>query len=127
MQSNMERFAMMMADRMRKTAGAAVTTAVELASVNADLSITPDSLGRSIQKGEYKVNIMLSGITRTKESTHSHSGGGHGGHEGGDGGHSHSGGNHSHEMPDTYRGLAPGDRVVIAWCSKMPVVLCVVE
>lgn len=126
MQSNMERFATMMSDRMKQTSEAAVPTSVEFATVNSNLSITPDSLGVSIPAGEYKINIMLSGLIYTAYATHNHEGGGHGGHEGGDGSHTHTGGRHRHEMPETYRGLSPGDRVVIAWCGNEPVVLCIV-
>lgn len=127
MQSNMERFATLLSDRMKQTSAAAVTTAVELATVNSSLAITPDSLGIPIPKGEYRVNIMLTGAAYTGSSTHTHDGGAHGGHDGGSGTHTHSGGSHNHAMPANYRGLQPGDRVVIAWCGREPVVLCIVE
>lgn len=126
MSTNIERFGSMMSDRMKQTSNAAIPTTIELGIVNGDLSITPDSLGAPIPQGEYKVNQMLTGKHETKDETHSHGDGDHAGHTEGTGGHSHTGGKHKHKLPDEYRGLAPGDRVLIAWCETEPVVIAIV-
>lgn len=104
---NMERFAAVMSDRMRRTSNAAVPITVELATVDASLSIIPDSLGCPIPQGDYKINIMLSGSAYTGYSNV-------------------NGDSHRHDMPATYRGLKSGDRVLLVWAGNEPVVLAVV-
>lgn len=123
---NAKRLGATLSDRMKQTANAAVPISIELGIVNANLSITPDSVAYSIPKGEYMVNILLTSDPYTSRETHEHSGGAHGGHEGGDGTHTHSGGLHRHMMPPEYRGLQPGDRILIAWCGYEPVVIAIV-
>lgn len=122
--SNIERFGTVMSNRMKQTSHAAIPTTIELATVNSNLSITPDSLGAPIPKGEYMVNLMLTGSMMTSETEHTHSGGAHA-QEGGPGTHSHSGGKHNHALPSSHRNIKPGDRVVIAWCGNEPVVLAI--
>lgn len=56
---NVEAFGNMMANQMRRVAAASVTTAVELGVINSDFSITPDSLGEPIPKGEYMIDVRL--------------------------------------------------------------------
>ena len=126
MSNNIQRFTDMMSNRMKQTSNAAVPTTMELGTVNANLSITPDSLRVPIPKGDYMVNLMLTGDRTTSVSTHSHTGGSHGGHTSGDGSHTHSDGAHSHQLPASFRGLQPGDRILIAWCGTEPVVVAVV-
>lgn len=123
---NIERFASVMSDRMKQTSNAAVPTVAEFATVNSDLSITPDSLGMPVPRAEYKINIMLSGLYHTAYETVPFTSGSHGGHEGGDGAHSHGNGLHRHEMPEGYRGLKPGDRVLVIWAGTEPVVVAIV-
>ncbi|MGN0999700.1 MAG: hypothetical protein ACI4PO_09130 [Faecousia sp.] len=123
---NMQRLGTTLSNRMKQTSNAAATISVELGKVNVDMSITPDSLGYSVPKGDYMVNLLLTGEIYTSKETHTHSGGAHGGHEGGDGTHFHSGGEHKHFMPSAYRNLQPGDRVLIAWCGNDPVVIAIV-
>ena len=126
MSNNMQRYAATLANRMKATAGAATRVTTELGIVNSNLSITTDVLKVTIPKGDYMVNLMLTGSTSTSSESHSHSGGAHGGHNSGDGSHSHSGGEHSHELPSSFRGLQTGDRVLVNWCGNEPVVLAIV-
>ena len=86
------------------------------------------------------VAITLTDATyRTSKEEHTHDGGGHehkgGGdeQEGGTGEHTHDGGEHEHEggehdhrLPEVFRGLRSGDRVLVAWCGHEPVVISVV-
>lgn len=115
--NNMQRLSLTLDGRMKKTSSAAVPTTIELGTINANLSLTTDGLRVPIPKGDYTVNLMLSGgsyITSTE--THSHSGSDH----------SHGGGAHSHSLPSALRGLAPGDRVLVAWCGNEPVVIAII-
>ena len=126
MGSNMQRLGKTLSARMRQTSASAVPTTMELGTVNSDYSITPDGLQAAIPKGDYMVNIMLTGSAKTSSETHTHSGGTHSGHSSGSGGHSHDGGEHSHEMPASYRGIKPGDRVLLTWCGNDLVVIAIV-
>lgn len=110
MSKNMQRLGATLANRMKQTSSAAIKTTVELGTVNENLSITPDSLRVSIPKGDYMVNLMLTGDRKT---TQSYSG------ENGEYG-------HNHEIHTAFRGLQSGDRVLIAWCRNEPVVLAIV-
>ena len=65
MSKNMQRLGATLSGRMKKTAVGAVPTTIELGIVNANLSITTDSLQASIPKGEYMVNLMLTGSRNT--------------------------------------------------------------
>lgn len=112
MSKNSQRLGATLSNRMKKTADGAVPTTIELGVVNANLSITTDSLQAAIPQGDYMVNLMLTGglgIT----------GGAHEGHEAGDG-------THSHTLPNAFRGLRAGDRILVAWCGNEPVVIAVV-
>lgn len=109
---NMQRLGSILSNRMNQSANSAIPTTIELGKVNADLSITPDSIRARIPKGDYMVNLMLSGNLATSTESHTHSGSDH----------SHSGGSHSHKLP----GLKSGDRVLIAWCGNEPVVIAIV-
>lgn len=126
MSKNMQRLGATLSNRMKRTADGAVPTTIELGVVNPNLSITTDSLQEPIPKGDYMVNIMLTGSRNISGGSHSHDGGSHDGHETEDGTHSHSGGSHSHELPDSFRGLQAGDRVLVAWCGNEPVVIAIV-
>ena len=126
MSKNMQRLGATLSNRMKKTAHGAVPTTIDLGIVNANLSITTDSLQAEIPKGDYMVNLMLTGNRSIDGGSHSHSGGSHSGHETGDGSHNHSGGSHSHELPSSFRGLQAGDRVLVAWCGNEPVVIAIV-
>lgn len=125
MSKNMQRLGATLSNRMRRTADGAVPTTIELGVVNANLSITTDSLQDAIPKGDYMVNLMLTGSRWTSKESHTHSGGSHSQYSG-DGSHSHSGGEHSHELPAGFRELRAGDRVLVAWCGAEPVVIAIV-
>lgn len=117
MSSNMQRLGDTLASRMKKTSAAAIPTTIELGTIGSNLSLTVDSIPVPIPKGDYMINLMLaSGSYRTSSETHSHSGEDH----------THSGGAHSHALPDAFRSLKGGDRVLVAWCGNEPVVLAVV-
>lgn len=125
MSKNMQRFSAALSNRMKNTANAAIPTGVELGIVNANLSITTDSLQAAIPKGDYMVNLMLTGSRSTSTESHTHSGGSHAQYSG-SGSHTHSDGEHSHEMPGAFRGLQAGDRILVAWCGNEPVVIAIV-
>lgn len=126
MSKNFQRLGATLSNRMKRTADGAVPTSIELGVVNSNLSITTDSLQEPIPRGDYMINLMLTGGITTSTESHTHSGGSHGGHESGSGTHSHDGGDHSHELPITFRGLRVGDRVLVAWCGTEPVVIAIV-
>lgn len=103
MSSNMQRLGEVLAGQMKRTSTAAVRTTVELGTINGNLSLTTDSLPYQIPKGDYMVNLMLTGGSRTKETD-----------------------DHSHALPDCFRSLKSGDRVLVAWCGNEPVVVAIV-
>ena len=124
--SNIERFGTVMANRMKQTSDAAIPLTIELATVNSNMSITPDSLGAPIPQGEYMINLALTGSKKTGKTIHSHNDGTHGEHVGGGSGvHNHNGGEHDHPLPSPLRNIMPGDRVVIAWCGNEPVIIAI--
>lgn len=51
MASNIERLGNVISGRMKKTAAGAVTTTLELGTINSNLSLSPDGLGTPIPKG----------------------------------------------------------------------------
>lgn len=125
MSKNMQRLGATLSGRMKKTAVGAVPTAIELGVVNSNLSITTDSLQAAIPKGDYMINLMLTGSRRTSTENHTHSGGSHAQYSG-SGSHTHSDGEHSHELPEGFHALRAGDRVLVAWCGNEPVVIAIV-
>lgn len=125
MSKNMQRLGSTLSNRMKKTANGAVPTTIELGVVNSNLSITTDSLQAAIPKGDYMVNLMLTGSRRTSTESHTHSGGSHSQYSG-SGSHTHSDGEHNHELPSGFRELRSGDRVLVTWCGTEPVVIAIV-
>lgn len=105
--SNMQRLGQTLADRMRQTSNAAIRTTIELGKVNANLSITTDTLRANIPKGDYMVNLALTSGGRTGSAYV-------------------DGGSHSHDLPGEFRGLRPGDRILVAWCGFEPVVIAII-
>lgn len=101
--NNSQRLGEILAGQMKRTAAAAVPTTMELGTINGNLSLTTDSLPYQIPKGDYMVNLTLTGSSRTTETD-----------------------NHSHELPESYRSLQGGDRVLVAWCGNEPVVMAIV-
>ena len=125
MSENIEKFASLMSNRMRDTAGAIIPSTVELGTITANYSLVPDNFRAAIPKGDYMVNLMLTGSKTTSRTEHKHDGGGHE-QQVGSGTHSHSGGEHDHALPDAFRNIRPGDRVLIAWCGNDAVVIAIV-
>ena len=107
MSKNTQRLGATLSNRMKRTANGAVRTTIDLGIVNSNLSITTDSLQAAIPKGDYMVNLMLTGGRSTSTESHGE-------------------GTHSHTMPSSYRGLKAGDRVLVAWCGNEPVVIAIV-
>ena len=58
--SNIERLGDTLADRMKKSAAAAVSITAELGIINGDLSLTVDSIQRKIQIEDYAISLLLS-------------------------------------------------------------------
>lgn len=127
MSKNLQRLGDTLAQRMKRSSEAAVPTTIELGVINGNLSLTTDSLKTPIPKGDYMVNLALACSTyRTSKEEHAHSGGTHGGHTSGSGSHDHDGGIHDHRLPEDFRPLKAGDRVLVAWCGNEPVVIAIV-
>lgn len=103
MSTNIQRFASIMSSRMKQTSNAAVPTTLELGTVQSNMSITTDSLQAAIPRGDYMVNLSLTGgrTTSTVEE-------------------------HTHTLPNSFRGIQPGDRILVAWCGNEPVVIAIV-
>lgn len=104
MGNNIQRLGETLASRMTKTANAAVPTSIELGVINGNMSLTTDSLRAPIPKGEYMVDIMLTGTApndpyETEDEK---------------------------KLPSVLRALKAGDRVLVAWCGNEPVVVAVV-
>lgn len=91
----------------KRVSGAAVPTSLELGTINSNLSLSTDSLGGSIPKGEYMID------SRLKCSTYNTSAAG-------------NEGTHTHRIPTEFRALKSGDRVLVAWCGNEPIVIAVV-
>lgn len=108
MSSNRQRLGNILASQMKKTSAAAIPTTIELGTIGSNLSLTVDGIRDPIEKGEYMLNLMLTSDSyrTSSESTDS--------------------GTHSHALPDAIRSLKEGDRVLVAWCGKEPVILAVV-
>ena len=127
MGNNMNRLGSVLAGRMNRTARDNIPTTLELGIINSDMSLTTDGLSGRIEPRDYMVDIRLaSGSYETEEATVSLSGGTHGGHESGNGSHTHTGGEHVHALPGAFRGLKPGDRVLVAWVGNEPIIIAVV-
>ncbi len=112
--------------QMQRVRTAGASAALELGTVNEDLSISVDSLKGTVPKGDYLVSLHLTvpsgDLLHSKETAHEHNGGGHSQYVG-SGLHLHNDGIHSHVLPNEFRGLCPKDRVLIAWAGGQPVVV----
>lgn len=125
MSKNIENFATLMSKRMQATSGAMIPRTLELGRIGDNMSLIPDNFMAPIPKGDYMVDLRLTGGLGTSIEEHTHGGGDHA-QEGGPGTHTHSGGSHQHMIPNSLRGLEPGDRVLIAWCGNEAVVIAIV-
>ena len=110
MSTNIQRLGNTLAGRMKTTAARAIPTTMELGTITQSMSLVTDSLRSSIPKGEYMVNILLTAdayrTTEEQSKTDDEE-------------------KHSHSLPDTFRGLQAGDRVLVAWCGHDPIVICI--
>lgn len=109
--NNLQRLSLTLDGRMKQTSSAAVPTTIELGTINANLSLTTDGLRVPIPKGDYTVNLMLTGASQTGSTSLSY------------GGEVRS---HDHSLPAAFRGLKGGDRVLVAWCGNEPVVIAII-
>lgn len=114
--------------RMSAVSGGAVGVYLELGTITSSLSLQVSRFADAIPKGEYMVDIRIYSPTYlTSKESHSHSGGSHGGHTGGSGEHSHNDGEHNHKLPDCFRKIKAGDRVLVAWVGTEPIVVAIVQ
>ena len=126
MGENIQRLGDTLSGRMKKSARAAIPTSLELGKINANLSLTTDSIAAPIPKGDYMINLTLVSRTyQTSEETHNHTGGEHLQYIG-SGRHTHDDGAHDHRLPADFRKVKAGDRVLVAWCGHEPVVVAIV-
>ena len=110
MPNNIDRLGNAITDKMKKISNAAVPTFLELGKVNSDMSISTDSMPVRIPIGDYMVNITLNSPTyNTSTQTLSY-------------GHTHD-----HRLPNNFRSLQSGDRILVAWCGYQPVVLAIIS
>lgn len=105
---NFQRLGAMFDGRIKKTSNAAVPTTVELGTINSNLSLSTDSLGGQIPKGEYMVDIRLCAKSYSTDTVATYHG------------------SHSHQLPEDFRGIQGGDRVMVIWCGNEPVVVAIV-
>lgn len=104
--------------RMSAVMSSAVGVYLELGNITGSLGLQVARFPEVIPKGEYMVDITLYSPTyRTTIETHTHS----------DSGHSHSGGAHDHRLPECFRKIKPGDRVLVAWVGTEPVVVAILQ
>lgn len=131
--SNIQKLGDVLADRMKKSANAAVPTTLELGTIGSGLSLTTDSIKTPIPPSQYMVSIKLTHDTyftynemnSSAAAPHHHEGGTHA-QKGGSGYHTHDDGLHDHRLPSVFRRLQVGDRVLVAWAGNEPVVIDIV-
>lgn len=134
MGNNMNRLGNTLAGRMTKTAAANIPTTLELGIINADMSLTTDTLKGNISPKDYMVDLMLTHenyysyneLNSSQNAPHHHEGGEHEGHQAGTGYHTHDDGLHDHRAPSVFRRLQPGDRVLVAWVGFEPIIIAIV-
>ena len=106
--NNKERLGSVLDGRMKRTSGAAVPVTVELGVINSNLSLSTDSLKTPIPKGDYMIDITLKSETYNTKKT------------------SCDGAYHDHRLPEDFRSLQGGDRVLVVWCGNEPIVTAIV-
>ncbi len=115
--------------QMQRVIRAGEGRTLDLGTIGDDLSLIVDSLKDAIPKGNYLIALRLTALSggslKAKAGSHVHEGGGHSQYTG-SGLHSHTDGEHSHMLPETMRGICPGDRVVVAWVGGQPIVVDIV-
>lgn len=127
MSKSTDRLCAALTGQMTRSAKGNLPMGPELGVIGPRLSLIPDSLRKPIPKGSYLVDITLTHPDyNVQVTTHVHSGGTHGGHTGGSGSHQHTDGPHTHRIPEVFRNLQEGDRVLLIWCGNEPVVVAIV-
>ena len=106
MGKNIERLGKTLTGRMTRSARDATMTEIELGQLDGNLSLTTDSIKTPIPKGDYLVTLTLTGEFNTADATCTTT--------------------HNHRLPDNFRELQPGDRVLVAWCGNEPVIISIV-
>ena len=134
--TNMEALGSTIMGRMNQTAEGRATLYLALGTLNSDLSLTVDSIGTPIPKGDYMVSLHLTHDTyftynelnSSQAKPHQHKGPeAQHAQASGTGMHVHtSDGLHTHRVPSVFRNLEPGDRVLVCWPGKEPVVVDIV-
>lgn len=109
----LNKLARVMTERMRQISeGNMNDIEPDFGTINKDGSLTTDMFPIAIPKGEYHLGRLVSGLSITV------SGGTHGGHTSGSGSHSHT---------VTLPKVKAGDRVLVVWVKKEPVVVDVIK
>lgn len=112
--------------QMQRVTQAGKPALFSFGTIGAELLLSVDGLKDTIPKGDYLISLHLTGLTgddlHSVEIKHTHSGGEHP-QTGGSGSHTHDDGIHSHVLPESLRGIRPGDRVLIVWVSGQPVIV----
>ncbi len=88
-------------ERMGKKIAGSSVIEIDFGTIGGDFSLVPDSLGLPIPKGDYMMNLALTGDGYSAEA-----------------------GGHKHQLTKQ-RPIKSGDRVLIAWSGNDPAVLCV--
>lgn len=136
MGKNIQRLGDTLANQMKRSSDAAVPTTLELGTINGDMSLTVDSIGTSIPKQEYMIDLRLTHDTyysynelnSSANAPHVHSGSESAHTQAvGTGIHVHnSDGLHDHRAPSVFRKLKAGDRVLVAWVGYEPIIVAIV-
>lgn len=109
MGKSMERLGKVLDSRNKSTTKATfngIKDKIELGTIDGSLALIPDSLGIPIPKGDYMLPITLTGEFNTKDATCTTT--------------------HNHRLPDNFREIKSGDRVIMAWCGNEPVIISIV-
>lgn len=110
MGKDVQRLSAAFSSRMLRTARDAQHTFMELGVINGELALVTDSFKVPIPKGDYMLAMTLTGSFDTSRVS-----------DGGEGASAHV-----HRLPDNFRAIKPGDRVLVAWCGNEAVVASVV-
>ncbi len=106
--NNLTALGELLSAQMQRIQSAGTPQLVEFGVIQDDLSLRVDSLKDEIPKGEYLLNLLLTGLTggslvSSVDGTHPH----------------------RHTLPASLRGIRPSDRVLVLWVGNQPVVLAI--
>ena len=97
-------FGELLSKRMVRIQSDGDTVSCDFGQINADMSLSIDSLDGKIPRGEYMISLHLSGQSGSDLHTGKTE-------------------DHTHSLPSTLRGLKSGDRVLVAWAGPEPIVV----